>query len=136
MRRLIACTGGASALEFALFAPMVILGLLVMTDLGISIGTRMELDRNVRAGAQAAMSLNNDEAGIEAIVLAAAGAPVDVDVDVTMSCVCGASTAVCDVTCVSGDAPSVFFQIRATRPQPGIILGERTIASETRVQIR
>jgi uncharacterized membrane protein len=136
MRRLIASTRGASALEFALFAPMVILGLLVMTDIGIAVGTRMELDRNVRAGAQAAMSLNNDEAAIEAIVLASAGAPDDIDIDVTQTCVCGGTAADCTLACVSGDPPSVFFAIRATRPQPGIILGERTIASETRVQIR
>jgi Flp pilus assembly protein TadG len=134
MRRLLSCTKGAGMLEFALFAPMVALGLLVMTDIGIAIGTRMELDRNVRAGAQAAMSLNNNPDSIAGIVRTSSTAPITVNV--TEVCACGGAATVCTAQCASGDPPSNFFEIRATRQQDGLILGTRTIRSETRVQIR
>ena len=72
LRRLGRCDAGVSAVEFAVLAPVLIGGLLFLVDVGIAIGTRMEMDRNVRAGAQAAMSLNNSTASIEAIMLASA----------------------------------------------------------------
>ena len=136
MRKLLGCCRGATVVEFALFAPMVIFGLLATVDIGLSVTTRMELDRNVRAGAQAAMSLNNDAAAIESIVLASAGAPADMSVDAVRSCFCGTTATACSVPCAGGAAPSVFFAIRAARPQSGLIFEERTILSETRVQIR
>ena len=45
----------------------------MMVDIGrVASATRMEMDRNVRAGAQAAMSLNNSAGSIEGIMLASA----------------------------------------------------------------
>ena len=95
----------------------------------------MELDRNVRSGAQAAMSLNNDPDAIRAIVLASAGEPDDLTVDVAMVCACSDEEASCTVPCDSGEAPSVYFNIAAERPFTGI-LANRTVHSQTRVQIR
>ena len=136
MRRLLSCTRGASAVEFAVFAPMLCIGLLAMVDAGRAVAARMELDRNVRAGAQAAMSLNNDAAAIRAIVLAAAGAPSGLTAAVTKSCQCAAQAVACTAPCASGEPPSVFFDIEASAPHAGMIRGERTVASATRVQIR
>ena len=73
--RLARCEAGVAAMEFALFAPMIIFGLLTMVDIGRAVTERMEMDRNVRAGAQAAMSLNNDLSSIEGIILASTEEP-------------------------------------------------------------
>ncbi|MDK1385675.1 AAA family ATPase [Sinorhizobium sp. 8-89] len=47
---------GASAVEFALIAPVLALALVAMADLGFAIYERMTLDHALRAGAQAAMA--------------------------------------------------------------------------------
>ncbi len=135
LRRLLGDKAGVSAIEFAIGAPVLILGVLAMVDTGMSAGTRMELDRNVRSGAQAAMSLNNDPDAIRAIVLASAGGPDDLTIEVAMVCACSDEEASCTVPCDSGEAPSVYFDIAAERPFTGI-LANRTVHSQTRVQIR
>jgi Flp pilus assembly protein TadG len=136
IRRLLSDTHGASALEFAIGGPVLILALLAMVDVGVAIGTRMELDRVVRSGAQAAMSLNNDATAIRAIALASTADAEGLEVDVTQQCRCTAVDNACTALCADGSAPSVFFVIAAEREQPGIILGSRDIVSQTRVQLR
>jgi Flp pilus assembly protein TadG len=136
LRRLSRDTRGASALEFAIGGPVLIFALLAMVDVGIAVGTRMELDRVVRSGAQAAMSLNNDATAIRAIALASTADAEGLGVDVAQQCRCAALENACTALCADGSAPSVFFVIAAEREQPGIILGSRDIVSQTRVQLR
>jgi hypothetical protein len=136
MIRVVRCTRAVSAIEFALFAPLLCFGLLMMVDVGMTVGTRMELDRNVRAGAQAAMSLNNNSAGIAAIVASSAGSPEDLQVQVRQLCLCGDAAAACSLTCPSAEPPSVIFTIDAARPISGMLLGERTVSAGARVQVR
>jgi pilus assembly protein CpaE len=135
-----ACTKGVSALEFALFAPILCLGLLAMIDVGMSVALRMDLDRSVRSGAQAAITLDNPAPEIAAIIRISAGEPEDLHVDVDQTCFCRVEQALvattCGLFCSTGEEPSVFFAITATRPYSGAIFGERTIASDTRVQVR
>jgi pilus assembly protein CpaE len=130
------CVAGVTAIEFAIFAPMIFLGLLTMVDIGRSITVRMEMDRNVRAGAQAAMSLNNDLDSIEGIILASTENPDELTVDVAMECRCAVASAACTTPCPDATAPAVFVAISALRPYEGILLPARTIASRIRVQIR
>jgi Flp pilus assembly protein TadG len=127
---------GASALEFGLFAPLLVFGLLAMVDVGIGLGTRMELDRVVRSGAQAAISLNNDAAAIRTLVLASSATQTDLEVDVAQVCTCAAVPAGCTALCPDGTAPSVYFEIQAQRQYAGMLFGERGIVSSTRVKIR
>ncbi len=47
---------GASAVEFALIAPVLALGLVATADLGLAIHERMTIDHVLRAGAQAALA--------------------------------------------------------------------------------
>jgi Flp pilus assembly protein TadG len=134
--RLARCEAGIAATEFAIFAPMLIIGMLMMVDVGRAVGARMEMDRNVRAGAQAAMSLNNDLSSIRGIILASTEQPDNLTVDVNMQCACSGESASCTAQCTSGEAPSVFVEISALQPYGGIIMPERTLTSLTRVQIR
>ena len=136
MRPLASCDAGVAATEFALFAPMIILGILMMVDIGGAIAERMEMDRNVRAGAQAAMSLNNDVSSIEGIILASTEEPENLTVDVNMQCLCSEASAACTTPCPDTTAPAVFVQISALQAYEGIIMPERTLSSQTRVQIR
>jgi pilus assembly protein CpaE len=148
-RSLRTCTSGASALEFAIFAPILCLGLLAMIDVGMSVALRMELDRNVRSGAQAAITLDNPAPIIEDIVKLSAGNHSDLKVRVAESCFCRIESGLISKTCGTGLCPPlpqadleeeyeplVFFEISATRPYTGPISKGRAIVSETRVQIR
>jgi Flp pilus assembly protein TadG len=128
-------TSGVSAVEFAIAAPVLILGLLGMIDAGRMAATRMEMDRNIRAGAQAAMSLNNDPDAIETIVVASADNRENFDVAVAIVCSCSEVTGSCTEPCASGEAPSVFFDISAAQPYSGILI-DTDIETQSRVQIR
>jgi Flp pilus assembly protein TadG len=129
-------TAGIAATEFAFVAPVLLAGLLAMVDAGSATAIRMEMDRNIRAGAQAAMSLNNDAAAIETIVLASADDPQGMTVDVEMVCACSDVANACTAPCGSGAAPDVFFEITAERVYSGILLADKQLRSHTRVQIR
>lgn len=50
------CESGMSAVEFALIAPVLALGLVATADLGLALYERMTIDHVLRAGAQAAMA--------------------------------------------------------------------------------
>jgi Flp pilus assembly protein TadG len=134
--RLARCERGVAATEFAIFAPMVILGILMMADVGGAIAERMDMDRDVRAGAQAAMSLNNDMSAIETIVLASTEDAAALDVAVSLQCLCAGASASCSTPCADTTAPAAFVEIEAERSYAGIILPARTLRSQTRVQIR
>ncbi len=148
-RKVAPCEKGVSALEFAIFAPILCIGLLAMIDVGMSVALRMELDRNVRSGAQAAIGLENPGPIIKDIVELSAGNPDDLKVQVAQTCFCRSETELTPKTCGTGLCPSlpsaqllaeyeplVFFEIRAERPYTGAIFGKRTIVSETRAQVR
>jgi Flp pilus assembly protein TadG len=135
-RNLCRDSSGVSAVEFALVAPMPVLGLLGRVDVGIATGARMELDRNVRAGAQAAMSLNNNAGAIESIVFASAADAQGMQATVNQTCLCVDLAASCTSVCPDGTAPSVFFEIAAARPVSGPLFGQRDVVAATRVQIR
>lgn len=136
IRNLIRDSSGASAIEFALVAPVLITAVLFMVDIGLAVSTRMELNRDVRAGAQAAMSLNNDTSAIQAIALASSGSPEGTTVNVAGSCACGSTVSACQSLCGNGTAPSVFIAISAIKPYDGLFLGRRNLEASTRVQIR
>ena len=55
LRTLLRCEGGVSAVEFALFAPILFFGLLATVDLGLALYQRMTIDHVLRAGGQSAM---------------------------------------------------------------------------------
>lgn len=136
LRRLAVDERGVSAVEFAIIGPVLIFGMIGMVDIGLALGERMGMDRSVRAGAQAAMSLNNHEDGIRNIVLASAGSQAGLAVTVATTCECAGAAAACGVPCGSGDAPSVFIGISASKTQPAMLLPDMSLRSNTRVQIR
>ena len=136
LERLANDQAGASVLEFAIGAPLLVGGLLLMTDVGIAISERMEMDRSVRAGAQAAMSLINDTTIIQGLVEESAGNQSNMSVNVALSCLCGAAAGSCNALCGSGEEPSVYVDIIAEKPYDGMLLGTRTLNSSTSVQVR
>lgn len=146
---------GVAAVEFAIGAPMMILGMVVMTDLGLAIHERMNLDQAVRAGAEFAMHEVRDTDELEKLMTGAAvgewrdTSDPDVDVsnydpptvDASVWCECpdnpGVTVACGTTICTStGFPPSVYYQLTAERIYEGIILPNIPLSTEIRVQVR
>jgi Flp pilus assembly protein TadG len=127
---------GNSAIEFGLTAPFLILALVTMLDVGIAVETRMEMDRNVRAGVQAAMSQINDPNAIRDFILAATNGSENVSINVNKTCSCGSTATSCTSWCSAEEPPSVFVNINAVQPYSGLMLPPFQLESETHVQLR
>jgi len=130
------CTSGNSAIEFAVTAPILIVALVMMIDIGIAMTTRMEMDRNVRAGVQAAMSQINDLDAIKEMISASSGESEIVSLNVDKVCSCGGIATACTNWCSVDEPPSVFINITATQPYTGLMLPPLVLESNTHVQLR
>ena len=127
---------GVAAIEMGLVTPIVVIGFLLMADLGMALGERMDLDRYVRAGAQAVMSLVTEPTEVKDLVLASSDGAKDVTVTVDKSCSCGSTATGCTSLCSAQAPPSVFINISATKPYSGFMLPAFTLESRTHVQVR
>ena len=147
---LIRSKSGSSAVEFAVGAPVLLVGLVIVTDVGLAVNDRMNLDQSVRAGAEFAMNDVDDETTLEDMVKSAAtgaygDALGDVDsaeiptVDVTKLCECPDSPGVavsCTTICTGDLPPSVYYDFIASRSYQGIFIPDFTMATEMKVQVR
>lgn len=141
---------GSSAVEFAVAAPVLVLGLVVVTDVGLAISDRMNLDQSVRAGAEFAMNNVEDETTIEDMVRSAATGAYGTNlsnvnssdiptVDATRSCECpdAAGVAVsCTMLCTGDVPPSIFYDIQASKNYEGIFIPDFAMNTEIKVQVR
>lgn len=144
---------GVAAAEFAIGAPMMIFAMVIMTDLGLAIHERMNLDQAVRAGAEFAMHEVSDTNDIENLMKGAAtGYYSDTDagwdaqnitpptVGATQWCECpenpGASVACGSTICSNDLPPSVYYQLTASKTYKAIILPDIALNTEIRVQVR
>ncbi|MFZ5618542.1 MAG: TadE/TadG family type IV pilus assembly protein [Pseudomonadota bacterium] len=141
---------GSAAVEFAIGAPVLLVGLIIVTDIGLAISDRMNLDQSVRAGAEFAMNSVEDETTLEDMVKSAAtgayGAALnDVNssdiptVDVTRTCECpdapGVSSS-CTTLCTGDVPPSIYYDFLASKNYQGIFIPDFTLETEMTVQVR
>ncbi|MDN3721613.1 TadE/TadG family type IV pilus assembly protein [Roseibium salinum] len=99
---------GVAAVEMALVAPFLILGLLLMLDVGIAVKERMDLDHSTRSGAQAAMANVNEAQQIADLVTASTNGAPGVTVSVVKTCSCGSVAVQCTSWC-SAKVPPLGF---------------------------
>jgi pilus assembly protein CpaE len=141
-------TGGASAVEFSLIAPVLIFGALLMVDVGMALGERMELDHIVRSGAESAMIKHDEEKVLMVMQSSAAQSFTTTQTDtetqsaqpVLLSanryCACGEATSSCDVACATDQPPNVFFDIGAKKTYSGLLLPDLNFNAKMLVQLR
>lgn len=141
---------GTSALEFAFCAPILIVGLLIVTDVGLAINERMLLDQATRAGAELAMNSVDDETTLENMVVSSATGAYgqalnDIDsgeipeVDATQFCECQDSpgTAVsCSTLCAGDIVPSSYWSFLTSKDYNGIFVPTFELSTELTVQTR
>lgn len=140
---------GSSAVEFAVGAPVLLIGLVIVTDVGLAVRDRMNLDQSVRAGAEFAMNNVDDEQKIENMVKSAGEGgygvtPGDVNsgdtvtADATKICACNGAAQSCTlaVLCSDGNPPSIYWQIAASKSYNGIFVPNFTMQTQMKVQVR
>ena len=153
--RLVGEENGASAIEFALVAPVLVLACLATVDVGLAIGQKMDIDQTLRAASEGAMlDLGRDEVQDLAEAIAAenstvassgggdGSAPAATDLEVTVDrfCACpeSASTAVdCDSdSCADSKTPYVFYRLTAEKEFASLFLPTIPISGSLLVQVK
>ena len=131
---------GASTVEFAIVAPMLVFGVLSTADLGFEISDRMEIDQALRNGAEAAV----EDPGVTGLgaVLEAIQPSADGDAiawDVARICVCPESNAVsvdCFETCADDEPTAIYYNITGSREAVRFFLPQVTVSRSLSVQVR
>lgn len=124
IRHLGCCRRGASAVEFGMIAPVMVLLFAGMVDLAGAMQQTIRLESAARASAQYAMGFPGDTSGIVAATAAALGAGDGTVAVVPAYCACpgGGSTAVsCEGTPCDGSPSAVYVEVSVTRPYAAII---------------
>lgn len=128
VRRAGAQNAGTAAIEFAIIAPVLMIALIGLVELGFSIQQAMQVQDAAEAGAVYAGRYGWDQAGIANAVVNATGAD---DITATPApfqfCGCpgeaGIAAVDCDATCPDGSGPSHYAQINASMPHASILTG-------------
>ena len=148
-RRFTPDEGGASAVEFALVAPVLVVACLATVDLGLAISQKMDVDQSLRAASQGAMlDLGEDEVEDLAKAIAAenstiapdsGAAATDLDISVDRFCACPESVSAavdCDSgTCADEANPYVFYRLTAEKDFASLFLPAIPISSSLLVHI-
>ena len=140
---------GTSAVEFALYAPALIVALLAAIDLGLAEFERMTIDHALRSAAQSAMADQGADAVLKVLrstasrnftvatgTTAGAGA---LAVSVDRFCACPDSTGVavaCSTTC-PGSAPTyIYYRLSGSKTHSGMIMPAMALNTSAQVQVR
>jgi len=146
---------GVSALEFALFAPLVLLGSLAVADLAFLAYQRMAIDQILRAGAQQAMLDKSTSPAAEDVMNVlttmaagnfAVGSATPVNgkppliLEASRYCVCPDDIEgphkLCSNICPGPKATLAFYAISAQSRSSSILLPDVTFRPQIRVQVR
>ena len=136
-------TAGVAAIEFALLAPLLILLLIAIIEIGLASYQAMEVQNAAEAGALYAVRHGFDQEGIETAIDNATNlSGLISDPEPTSFCGCpemdGVNAIGCDFVCPSGDAPGEYVKIHTSfehetilpypwMSSPVVLTGEATV---------
>jgi len=143
------CDRGVSAVEFALFSPVLIIALVTSVDLGLAEYQRMAIDHALRAGAQSAM-LDPGTAEVRNIVQSTASKNFTIStgnaisagtllLDISRYCACPGATAAqvaCATTCTGLSATFIYYRLTAGTIYTGMFIPAITLQPSLLVQVR
>lgn len=145
LARLLRAGDGVSAVEFALLAPVLVMGTLSTVDIGRAVYEKMVIDQALRAGAQLAIAGKNENAIRDALEAVASenftlsdgtGASGQLAVGVESYCGCPGTTAAqvdCTAVCDTGIDASRFWRLTASTSFKGTLLPAFPLASTLEV---
>lgn len=141
---------GLSAVEFALLAPLLLLGLLATADLGLAQSRRMSIDHVLRAGAQSAIA-DPGEASVLRVATSTATPDFSLATDPAVpgpgelslainrlaACPEQIDTAVAvSTTCAGGQPTVIYYALSAKMTYAGLILPDLQLSSALQVRVR
>ncbi|HEX2257238.1 MAG TPA: TadE/TadG family type IV pilus assembly protein [Afifellaceae bacterium] len=152
---------GVSAVEFALFAPILFFGFLAMVDVGFALYERMSIDSVLRAGVRTAMA-DAGETPVRDVIVSTAGnngfsvssepcGPQDTErlglcVGRVFACPAQPEETFATLpSCTGGAAPYIYYALSAGKRYEGIFLpikvgsyelADLMVGSTARVQVR
>lgn len=115
---------GASAPEFGIVAPVMVLLLAGLADIGAAMQQAIRLENAARAGAQFAMSFPDNQDGIATAAAEALGAAGGASVTASAPfCACpgGAAAVSCEGTPCAGAPPGTYVSVTVTQPFSAIV---------------
>jgi len=141
---------GFSAIEFAIIAPFLVIGLLSMADIGLAVFQRMTMDHVLRAGVQSAMADQGPdkvrrtlEASATEHFTLGGGSPVAGKPPITLSvsryCVCPetpTTQTACSTICPSKKPTLAFYSLGATGLYSGSFMPDIALNPVVEVQVR
>lgn len=121
-------TSGSAAIEFGIIAPLLLLLLVGVVELGFGVHQAMQVQDAAEAGALYAGKHGWDQGGIAAAVVNATGAKdVTADPAPTLFCGCpsvsGIAEVTCSDTCPDGSGPGRYVRVSAAIPHTAILVG-------------
>lgn len=122
---------GNVAVEFALIAPVFVIMLIGVVDVGKLAMERSDMLAAARSGGQYFMAGGTDTTRAETIIKASwTGRPEDGSVSVTRVCTCAGALAACDQVCASGDVPISHARINLEAYVDGIFISQKFTSSD------
>lgn len=121
-------TAGSAAIEFAIIAPVLLLLLVGVVELGFGVHQAMQVQDAAEAGALYAGRHGWDQAGIAGAVVSATGASdITADPAPVQFCGCPTSSGIaevnCSATCSDGNSAETYVRVSAAIPHVPILFG-------------
>lgn len=119
---------GTAAIEFGIAAPLMIVLVAGLLELGFGIQKKMQVQNAAEAGAFYAIKHGWDSAAIgAAVVTAVPGAAISASPAPTQFCGCPGATGVthvaCTATCTGGGSAGIYVQVYASAPRDTLLPG-------------
>jgi Flp pilus assembly protein TadG len=127
---------GVSAVEFALTAPVLMVSVLGVVDIGNIVYQRSDMESALRSGIQYFMNGGDNLSRAEAVVNQAwTTKPDTVTVVADRFCLCDTTPHACNVLCDDDTYPASYNRLRATATFPGILMENSQEANQS-VRVR
>lgn len=119
---------GSAAIEFGIIAPLLLLLLVGVVELGFGVHQAMQVQDAAEAGALYAGKYGYDQAGIAAAVVNATGAEnVTAEPAPALFCGCPSVTGIaevdCSASCPDGNGAERYVRVSAAMPHTTILVG-------------
>lgn len=130
---------GIATVEAALVAPVLIILLIGLVDIGRYVSDRGKMTRAVKSGSHYFMVGGGDVDAARTIIRSnlanAFGDRYAPTVTVTQYCQCGASVNACNTNCSNGNAPNAYFKMTMNAEYKGVFLNRaHEIDDEVRIR--
>ncbi|MCI4645464.1 MAG: pilus assembly protein [Hyphomonadaceae bacterium] len=127
---------GVAAIEFAFLSSVMAFILLGITDVGMVVMQRSDMENSVKAGVNYFMVGGRDPVEAKAVMESAwAYRPEGTEIFVSNICFCGDQIQACNVECSDGSLPVTYYQI-AARAQLETVVSEANYVYQDVIRIR